>query len=118
MWFRGSPANHAARIVAALIVMAFSLVFLARGGPALLVCGLLLAALGLAALLHAAWQVAQARRDHPDPYDLSRLWEQAPEEDEPEEDVPDGDLLYCHHCGAAMSEVYSLCPSCGRHLGY
>jgi uncharacterized paraquat-inducible protein A len=111
---RRSPVNPVTRIVAAIVVMAFSLVVIASGGPLLRGIGLILAGIGLVALLPA---VAQWRRERPDPYDLSRLWEEAPEEGEPEEVEEDDGLLYCHRCGAAMSKVYSICPECGTPLG-
>ena len=25
--------------------------------------------------------------------------------------------IYCHHCGASMSQAYSICPECGIALG-
>ena len=37
-----------------------------------------------------------------------------------EEDSPTAaprTLIYCHHCGASMSHVHSICPDCATPLG-
>ncbi len=40
--------------------------------------------------------------------------------EEPEADTPkaaERNHIYCHHCGASMSQKYSICPDCGIPLG-
>ena len=57
-------------------------------------------------------------------YDLNKLREVDEREknrpEEPEEDAPTAaprNHIYCRHCGAAMSQKYSICPDCGVPLG-
>lgn len=57
-------------------------------------------------------------------YDLNKLREVDARDkarpEEPEEDAPTAaprNHVYCRHCGASMSQKYSICPECGIPLG-
>jgi len=67
----------------------------------------------------AFYQIRKLYQARQDPYDLSRLWEEAPAPiPEPDEDAIDDDgTLLCHACGHAVPPPYTRCPECGRSLG-
>ncbi len=103
--------RRAAGLIAAFLVSAF-------GGVLLLGTPLLGAPLLLAGLGAALWQTRQLLAARRDPYDLSRLWEPAPEPPaEADEDaVEDEGTLYCHSCGHAVPRQFHRCPECQRPL--
>ncbi len=112
MLFRGAPANRITRLFASLVVVAMGAPLIVFRNTTLLLMGLAFCAIGLGA---AAWQGIQMWRERPDPYDLTRLWDDPPLE--PEETNHVRDMIYCHRCGSSMSEVHSVCPQCGSPLG-
>jgi len=103
------PYRRWMRLVAALVLMAMSTALLYPFPP--LGIGLMAAGAGI-----ALYQAVQIWRERRDPYDLSRLFEQPP--DEPEEtDDTDREMIFCHRCGVSVPGMYSLCPECGGVLG-
>jgi hypothetical protein len=108
-WFR-----RAAGLIAGLLVAAMGVAFLAAGIP---LVGAALLVLGGGAAVWQGWRMYATR---PDPYDLNRLWEAPPADEEPD---PTDELLqdeagvaYCHHCGHAVAGPFARCPECGGRL--
>ncbi len=67
----------------------------------------------------AFYQIRKLYHARQDPYDLSRLYEEAPTPlPEPDENAVDDDgTLLCHACGHAVPPPHTRCPDCGRPLG-
>ena len=99
------------RLLAAIVAAAFILPLVLDGSLAIRIAGgaVILLCIGIAAQSGFALY-----RQRPDPYDLSRLWEEAPEEPSPVEQPLD--LAYCHVCGASCPQAYATCPQCGNRL--
>ena len=103
--------RRAAGLVAALLLVLIGIVCL-HGvmlpiGVALIVIG------GVAAL----WQARILAQTREDPYDLKRLFDEAPTVDTPEEDVFEEDgVPFCHHCGHAVANPFARCPTCGNQV--
>ena len=53
-------------------------------------------------------------REREDPYDLSRIWDEAPDPEVPEGANRDLELAFCRHCGTASPNTYGVCPECGN----
>ena len=108
-----SGLRRAAGLIAALLVLVIGAALL----PAAPLFGVLLIVIGAGAGVWQGRQLLAARRDR---YDLSRLWEREPEQedavDEAAVDDDDGTLL-CHACGHAVPHPLRVCPDCGRPLG-
>ena len=50
----------------------------------------------------------------------ARMKTREQQREEPEADAPlaaERNHIYCRHCGASMSQKYSICPDCGIPLG-
>lgn len=115
MWFKRGPGyrqNNLVRLVAALVVMGMTVVGLGALPTSLLMPILAIEAVIVGGL---AWQMWR-ERDRRDKYDLTRLRMIDNALQEPDE-MPEGSLLYCHRCGASMSDRMSICPGCGAPLG-
>lgn len=86
-----------------------------------LACGLLVegfASVGIplivVGLLASIWQIKRLYAAREDPYDLKRLFDPPPSDDQPEDEYPeDGDVPLCHHCGHAVAKPFARCPECG-----
>jgi hypothetical protein len=65
------------------------------------------------------YQIVLLRQGDADPYDLRRLWDTPPPDEEDPDDIPSSpnDPLYCHHCGCAVPSHLHRCPECGNRLG-
>lgn len=122
MRFEVSPPNRPTRIAAGLVTLCFGIgvaaipsILSVLGGVGLFVTGLCV----VCANVYTGMQEWLRRRS--DPYDLSRLWDAPlPEEEDPaavHSATGPNDLLYCHHCGASMSQRHAICPECGNRLG-
>ncbi len=109
MIFRGGAANRITRLVAAILVICLA-PMLVGGGP----LALTIMAIGGGAVVYQGLQMWRERRDR---YDLSRLWDVPPTNEEPEEDDKYRNMALCHRCGASMSTKHSICPQCGVPLG-
>jgi hypothetical protein len=115
MLFSGGVANRMTRLFAGLVVMAMGAPLLLFRNPMILLVGAVISGIGLGA---AIWQGVQMWREREDPYDLNRLWDTPPAEPEtPQETPDDASLVYCHRCGASMSDVHAICPQCHNFLG-
>jgi hypothetical protein len=113
-----SPVTVAIRLTASLLLLVFGISALLSAGLFLLP-GLALAAGGIAGLVYTGLQFARERRDRPDPYDLTKLWDKPPPEPEvPERESYDDDLVLCHRCGASMPAHVGICLECGNRLGH
>ena len=110
MLFRNLSSARGVRLGAALILTAMSAA-VAADFPAL---GLALFCVGFGGAVYQGVHLFRERRDR---YDLSLLWEKPPDEPEPD-DRDDRNMIYCHRCGASMSQKHSLCPGCGAQLGH
>ena len=108
MLFRNPASARGVRLGACVILLAMS-ALVAEELPAL---GLLLFVVGLGGAGYYSVLLFRERRDR---YDLSRLWEQPPDEPEPDERY-EQNMIYCHRCGASMSQFHSICPGCGATL--
>ena len=108
MLFRNLASARGVRLGAAMILTAMS-ALVAEDIPAL---GLALFGVGFSAAVYQGVHMFRERRNR---YDLALLWEEPPAEPEPD-DRDDRDMIYCHRCGASMSQKHSLCPGCGGRL--
>ena len=69
---------------------------------------------GCAALIvHSCVELWRLRAD---PYDLARLWDNAPAPEEADRDSDDIELIYCHTCGDAFPTAFDVCPQCGNRF--
>ncbi len=102
------------RLSAGLVIAGFGGLFLAAPWGLDHLLGWLLIALGCAS---AGIQGRCYLRERGNPYDLNRLWEEAPVREEPDDPGHPGTLTYCHRCGASMPDTYSICTECGNFLG-
>jgi hypothetical protein len=121
MLFRNSPPNRAMRMAAAVVIMAFSGVSLVSGSLFGIVPGLLILTLGTAILIQGLYESVRDWRSRPSRYDLSELkrihTDIESQAQEPTVESDPDEMLYCHRCGASMSQAYSICPDCGGPLG-
>jgi hypothetical protein len=119
--FHSPVGKTALRAVASLVIIAFGVQAGALGPLPVSIPGILICAAGALTLVYALYQGAQELRTRPDPYDLSRLFDEPPAEkpEEPEELDADRDreLIYCHQCGASMPSTVAHCLDCGHRLG-
>jgi uncharacterized paraquat-inducible protein A len=107
------------RVLAALILIAFGFRLGAFVRWPIGILGTALVLVGVAALGYIGIHFIKERREQPDRYDLSKLWEDAPPPpEEPEEDDEERNLIFCHRCGTAMPDNHSICRVCGNRLGH
>ena len=121
MFFRGHPINRPTRIVAALVIMSIGAPMLFTGLWAFVVLGAVFTGIGVFSAGVESWRWFLDWKHRPDPYDLTRLWEEPlPEKAhalEPEEDDVEREYPLCHRCGDAVAPGYAVCPHCGCFLG-
>jgi len=99
----------------ALAGFAAATIGLAGGfGTALILTGLLAAAIG------AGGWIRSVRQRRADRYDLRRLFDAAEAPEEPSFDTvePEAATVYCAHCDTAFDKARHFCPGCGRHLSF
>ena len=111
MWFQRGPyqqQNRLVRLFAGLALMGMGGVML---GFPLFGLPLLVVGFGIAAC--QGFHLWQIRGDR---YDLKHLEKLHNALVEPE-DLGEGELVYCHICGASMSADRAICPECGHYLG-
>jgi hypothetical protein len=117
MFFKRWPVNRITRIVAILVLMSFAAPLLLSSIFLEFMLGCFLLLVGFCTVII---QAIAMWRERPGRYDLKRLKLILDSEDVDEQEAERYEriLAVCHHCGASMSERYSICPSCGTPLGH